>query len=76
MIPTPFSRDLPDAGIEPRSPYCGQILLPSDPPRKPQNLSGSVQKLCKLTNTTGDSAAGGDSCLDRPMPLSNKARGV
>ena len=33
----PFSRDLPNPGIKPRSPTLQADTLPAEPPRKPQN---------------------------------------
>ena len=36
-LPFPSPRDLPDPGIEPRSPTFQADALPSEPPRKPQN---------------------------------------
>ena len=35
-LPFPFSGDLPDPGIEPRSPALQADTLPSEPPGKPQ----------------------------------------
>ena len=29
--------DLPDSGVEPKSPHCRKILLLTEPPRKPRN---------------------------------------
>ena len=37
-VPFPFPGDLPDPGIEPRSPALQADALPSDPPGKPQSL--------------------------------------
>ena len=34
-VATPFSRDLPDPGIEPRSPALQEEALTSEPPEKP-----------------------------------------
>ena len=34
-LATPFSRDLPDPGIEPRSPALQAYSLPAEPPGKP-----------------------------------------
>ena len=36
-LPFPSPRDLPDPGIEPRSPTLQADALPSEPPGKPQN---------------------------------------
>ena len=38
----PFSRNLPDPGIEPRSPALQVNSLPSEPPRKPKNTGVST----------------------------------
>ena len=34
-VAIPFSRDFPDAGIEPRAPALQADSLPSEPPQKP-----------------------------------------
>ena len=34
-LPFPSPGDLPNPGIEPRSPHCKKMLLPSEPPGKP-----------------------------------------
>ena len=39
----PFSKDLPNPGIEPRSPRLQADSLPSEPPEKPV----SEAKICK-----------------------------
>ena len=38
-LPFPSPRDLPDLGIEPKSPALQADALPSRPPGKPQGLS-------------------------------------
>ena len=39
-LPFPSPGDLPDPGIEPKSPTLQADALPSEPPGKPQNLVG------------------------------------
>ena len=41
--PFPSSEDLPDLGIEPRSPALQEDTLPSEPPKKPDNMQSYVQ---------------------------------
>ena len=36
-VAIPFSRDLPNPGIKPKSPALQVDSLPSEPPRKPKN---------------------------------------
>ena len=36
-LPFSYPGDLPNPGIEPRSPHCRKMLLPSEPPVKPKN---------------------------------------
>ena len=38
-LPFPSPGDLPNPGIEPRSPALQEVSLPSEPPRKPCSLS-------------------------------------
>ena len=38
-LPFPFPRDIPNSGIEPRSPALRADTLPSEPPGKPDPLS-------------------------------------
>ena len=42
--PFPFPRNLPNPGIEPRSPALHVDSLPSEPPEKPQNSTGNIEK--------------------------------
>ena len=52
-LPFPSPGDLPDPGIEPRSPVIQADALTSEPPGKPSNITGkSVQKL-EYPNSTG-----------------------
>ena len=45
-VAMPFSRDLPNAGIEPTSPALQMDSSPSEPPRKPKNTGvGSLSLL-------------------------------
>ena len=37
-LPFPSSRDIPDPGIEPRSPALQADALPSEPPGKPKDM--------------------------------------
>ena len=43
MLPFPSPEDLPDSGIEPRSPALQADALPSEPPEKPFHLVNSCQ---------------------------------
>ena len=54
-LPFPSSGDLPDPGIEPRSPALQADALPSEPPGKPmilyiENPKDSIRKLLELTS--------------------------
>ena len=42
-LPFPFPRDLPNPGIEPRSPVSWADFLPSEPPRKPRSFKFQIQ---------------------------------
>ena len=45
----PFSRDLPNAGIKPRSPILQADSLPAEPPGKPKNIGvGSLTLLQQI----------------------------
>ena len=41
-LPCPLSRDLPNPGIEPKSPALQADSLPAEPPGKPQNNAWNV----------------------------------
>ena len=50
----PFSRDLPNAGIKPRSPILQADSLPAEPPGKPKNIGvGSLTLLQQIFLTQG-----------------------
>ena len=44
-VAIPFSRDLPNPGIEPRSPTLQVDYLPAEPPGKPKNTGESSLSL-------------------------------
>ena len=44
-LPFPSPGDLPDPGIEPRSPALRADALPSEPPGKP-STAGELEKAC------------------------------
>ena len=52
-VPIPFSGDLPDSGIKPRSPALQADSLPSEPPEKPleewENAELSIGRVRGLT---------------------------
>ena len=51
-VAMPFSRDLPNAGIEPTSPSLQMDSSPSEPPRKPKNTGvGSLSLLQRIFTT-------------------------
>ena len=45
-LPFPSPGDLPDPGIEPRSPTLQADALPSEPPEKPLSEGGSENYIC------------------------------
>ena len=48
-LPFPTLRDLPDPGMEPRSPALQADALPSEPPGKPPNIIGIKKQTKNLT---------------------------
>ena len=51
-LPFPSPGDLPDLGIEPRSPALQADALPSEPPGKPSILN-SIKNKCGFSAPTG-----------------------
>ena len=45
-LPFPSPEDLPNPGIEPRSPTLQADALPSEPPGKPSRHNDHLQKFC------------------------------
>ena len=52
-VAIPFSGDLPDPGIEPRSPTLEADSLPSEPPGKPLRLLHKLFYLLLTTTLSG-----------------------
>ena len=51
-VPVPFSRDLPNAGIEPKSPALQEDSLPAEPQGMPKNTGvGSLSLLQRIFPT-------------------------
>ena len=46
-MPCPPPGDLPNPKIEPRSPHCRRISLPSEPPGKPRHRLAAFYVLCR-----------------------------
>ena len=69
-LPFPSPEDLPNPGIEPRSPSLQADSLPSEPPGKPKNTGvGSLSLLQQIFLTqgrTGVSCVAGDSLPSAP----------
>ena len=53
-VAMPSSRDLPNPGIEPRSPTLQEDSLPSEPPGKPKNTGGGSKSLLQGIFLTRD----------------------
>ena len=49
-LPFPSPGDLPDPGIEPRSPALQADALPSEPPRKPEMAHSTCENACFFQN--------------------------
>ena len=49
-LPFPFPGDLPNPGIDPRSPALQADALPSEPPGKPQYVALDKVESCLLIN--------------------------
>ena len=71
-LPFPSPEDLPDPGIEPRSPALEADALTSEPPGNPKASVYNAGDLCSIPESGRSSGEGNGnplqySCLENPM---------